>query len=67
LAEDDKKDTKGSFGYELETGQCVRPKEGNGDCGDSTEDDTTPKDTGKTTVDGEGLATLAAILSIFAL
>lgn len=54
---------KGSFGFQLETGQCVRPKDGdaNGDCG------TTASTSTSTGGGEESFATLAAILSIFAL
>jgi len=47
---------KGTFGFNLKTGNCVRPKDDDGDCGKEPEKkkDTTPTEEKKTTDAGEG-------------
>jgi len=68
------KGDEGTFGFNLKTGNCVRPEEGgDGDCGKDTGKRTKPADatpgddTKPTDASGESFAYLAAILSIFAL
>jgi len=65
----------GTFGFSLSTGNCVRPKDGDGDCGEEPakkqkKDDSKPtdkKDGGKADAGGESFGVFVAILSLFAL
>jgi len=64
--EDTAEGSEGTWGFAMKPG-CVRPKEGDGDCGAGSGDSSTPKDTDTTDAGEKSFALIASFLALFAI